>query len=227
MAMQFSNGLNGSRSDNKTARLALVAGLHVALGVFFIHGINSKKISLSILPEQVLVMLHPDPIEPVPPPEPPKPVPTLAPPDVVVPKVEVDVAPPALPPQIQATTTASDPAPVPTTVAATVPEAMPLPPAHDAGKMTTAVLADAKACALPDYPAHAARNGETGTTMLALLVGTDGRVTSARVEHTSGSRELDRAAVNALSLCRFKPATENGVAQAAWAQLAYVWTLDQ
>lgn len=226
--MQFSNVHNGNRNDSKAVKLALVAGLHVVLGVCFIHGINSKKISLSILPEQVLVMLKPDPVVPPPPSEPPQPMPTLAPPDVVVPKVEVDVAPPPQPAQIQATT-ASDPAP-PLPASGSTGTATDTPPTatvnRDAGKMYTAVLADARACALPDYPTHAARNGETGTTMLALLVGTDGRVTSSRVEHTSGSRELDRAAVNALSLCRFKPATENGVAQAAWAQLAYVWTLD-
>jgi protein TonB len=88
------------------------------------------------------------------------------------------------------------------------------------------VLADANSCALPDYPASAARLGETGTTTLALLVGLDGRVSSARIEHGSGSRVLDRAALNALSLCRFKPATSNGVPEAGWAQLAYVWKLD-
>jgi protein TonB len=92
--------------------------------------------------------------------------------------------------------------------------------------MHTAVFADANGCALPNYPVNAARNGETGTTTLALLVGTDGRVSSARVQQSSGSRDLDRAALNALSLCKFKPATSNGAAEAGWAQLAYVWKLD-
>lgn len=226
--MQFSNSHNASRTDRKTARLVLVAGLHVALGMLFIHGLNTRKLSLSNLPDSVLTVLKPDRVEPLPPPEPPKPMPPLAPPDVVVPKVEVDVAPPPQPAPVQATTE-SDPTPFPPLPMQTATEAPPpATPAvnRDAGKMHTAVLADAKACALPDYPAHAARNGESGTTRLALLVGVDGRVSSARVERSSGSRELDRAAVNALSLCRFKPATENGVAQAAWAQLAYVWTLD-
>lgn len=228
--MQFSNLHHGSRTDRKTARLALVAGLHVVLGMLFIHGINTKKLSLSNLPDSVLTVLKPDPVEPLPPPEPPKPMPAMAPPDVVVPKVEVDVAPPQQPAPVQATTE-SDPSPFPPLPAQTAAEAPPAVPAtpavdHDAGKVHTAVLADARACALPQYPARAARNGESGTTTLALLVGVDGRVSSARVERSSGSRDLDRAAVSALSLCRFKPATENGVAQAAWAQLAYVWTLD-
>ena len=65
-----------------------------------------------------------------------------------------------------------------------------------------------------------------GATTLALLVGADGRVSSSRIEQSSGSRDLDRAAINALTQCTFKPATNNGVAQAGWAKLAFVWKLD-
>jgi protein TonB len=88
------------------------------------------------------------------------------------------------------------------------------------------VLADASGCAKPEYPLSAARNGETGTVTLALLVGTDGRVTGSRVQKSSGSRDLDRAAVNALSLCQFKPAMHDGLPEAGWAQIAYVWSLE-
>ena len=55
---------------------------------------------------------------------------------------------------------------------------------------------------------------------------TDGRVQDSRIQSSSGSRELDRAAVNALSLCKFQPAMNGGTAEAGWAQLAYVWTLE-
>ena len=92
--------------------------------------------------------------------------------------------------------------------------------------MRSAVLADANGCAKPDYPMRAARNGESGTVTLALLVGADGRVQDSRIQSSSGSRDLDRAAVNALSLCRFQPAMNGGAAEAGWAQLAYVWTLE-
>jgi protein TonB len=89
------------------------------------------------------------------------------------------------------------------------------------------VLADANGCATPAYPANAARQGQSGTVTLALLVGADGKVTSSRVQHSSGFRDLDKAAVNALSLCKFKPAMNNGTAEAGWAQIAYVWKLDE
>jgi protein TonB len=224
MAMQFTSLPGANRPDAKAAKFVLVAALHVALGAVFIHSINTKKISLSSLPEQVLVMIEPERPAPPPPPEPPKPTQQLAPPDVVVPKVEVDVAPPPVPSPIQATT-ASDPSPFPAKPSDPVPDT-PATPSANPGQMRTAVLADANGCALPDYPAAAARRGDTGTTTLALLVGADGRVSSSRIEQSSGSRDLDRAAINALTLCKFKPATNNGVAEAGWAKLAFVWKLD-
>jgi periplasmic protein TonB len=225
MAMQFTSLSSGNRPDVKAAKFALIAGLHVVLGTLFIHSISTKTISLSSLPDQVLVMIEPErPTPPPPPPEPPKPAQQLAPPDIVVPKMEVDVAPPPTPDPIFATT-APDPSPFPATPSETAPEA-PATPNANAGQMHTAVFADANGCALPDYPAAAARRGDAGTTTLALLVGADGRVSSARVEGSSGSRDLDRAAINALSLCKFKPATNDGVAEAGWAKLAFVWKLD-
>lgn len=86
--------------------------------------------------------------------------------------------------------------------------------------------ANASDCVRPDYPPRAAREGLTGTVTLALLVGVDGRVTDSKIENTSGSKELDKAAVSALSMCKFKPARTNGVAEAAWTRMAYVWSLD-
>jgi protein TonB len=225
MAMQFTSLSSSNRPDTKAAKFALIAALHVAFGAVFIHSMNTKKISLSSLPEQVLVMIEPErPTPPPPPPEPPKPAQQLAPPEVVVPKTEVDVPPPPQPSPVQATTE-PDPSPFPAMPADTAPEAPATPSTHP-GQMRTAVFADASGCALPDYPAAAARRGDTGTTTLALLVGADGRVNSARIDQSSGSRDLDRAAINALSLCKFKPATNNGVAEAGWAKLAFVWKLD-
>jgi protein TonB len=228
MAMQFSHTNEGG---NKAGKFLLVAGLHVAIGALFIHAMHSRHISLSRINEQVLVMLDPQRVEP-PPPQPPLPMPPqllpkIVPPTLVVPEPEVPVSPPPDAAPVHATTT-PDPAPTTAGPAHTVPDAAPAGSQAKAAAnpVRTAVLADPNACALPDYPVRAAREGISGTTLLALLVGTDGRVSSSRIERSSGSRDLDRAAVNALSLCRFKPASNNGVAEAGWAQLAYVWTLD-
>jgi protein TonB len=222
IAMHFSHLNDGS--GTKATKLAVVAGLHVAVAMVFIHSINYKHIAMPTIPEQVLVFIQPEiPKPPPPPPEPPTPMPKVAPPPIVVPKVEVDVTPP-VEQQVQATTVA-DPAPAP--AAQVQPEAAPAQPSANTGAMRSAVLADANGCVTPEYPVRAARNGESGTVTLALLVGADGRVASSRIQSTSGSRELDKAAVSALSMCKFKPAMNGGVAEAGWAQIAYVWKLQE
>jgi protein TonB len=208
------------------SKFTLVAGLHVLAGALLIQSMQMRKVTPS-LPDGVLVVMQPEPPKLTPPPDPPKPMQQLAPPPIVVPVPDVPVATPPVEPTVRASYEAEPAPPHPFTPMQSVPEAPPASkPSTSAGQIRTAVLADANSCALPDYPASAARLGETGTTTLALLVGLDGRVSSARIEHGSGSRVLDRAALNALSLCRFKPATSNGVPEAGWAQLAYVWKLD-
>lgn len=226
--MQFSHTNEGG---NKAGKFLLVAGLHVAIGVLFVHAMDSRHMSLSRIDEQVLVMLEPQKLEPPPPlpslPLPAQTLPKIVPPTLVMPAPEVPVSPPPDAAPVRATTT-PDPAAATAGPAHAAADAAPAgsPAKAAANQVRTAVLADPNACALPDYPVRAAREGISGTTLLALLVGTDGRVTSSRIERSSGSRDLDRAAVNALSLCRFKPAANNGVAEAGWAQLAYVWTLE-
>ena len=217
--MHFSD-VNNERGS-KATKIAIVAVLHVLVGIGFVKTINSKMITMPKMPEEIMVLLQPE-APPPPPPEPPKPMPKLAPPDIVVPKVQVDIAPPP-PVEPVGATPQADPAPA--TPGPVAPEA-PAAPANT-GAMRTAVLADANGCAKPEYPVRAARNGESGTVTLALLVGTDGRVAGSRIQHSSGSRELDKAAVAALSLCKFKPASNNGAPEQAWGQIAYVWTLEQ
>jgi len=211
-------------SGSKAGKFALVAGLHALIAVGVVNMMNNKVISMPSLPEDLTVFLKPEPVPPPPPPEPPRLMSRVAPPDVVVPKVEVEVPPPPIESPVQATTEVAPPEPA-QPAQAEVP-ARPATPTSNTGAMRSAVLADANGCAKPNYPAAAARNGDSGTVTLALLVGTDGRVTSSRVQKSSGSRELDRAAVNALSMCQFKPAMNNGVPEAGWAQIAYVWTLE-
>jgi protein TonB len=221
--MHFSHLKDGG--GTKATKIALVTGFHVLLGLGLIKTMDTKMLSMPKIVDEITVML-PEAVKPPPPPEPPKPMPKVAPREVVVPKVEVDVAPPPVEQQVQATTEA-DPMPAPSDAQAQSEAPPSQSSSSNSGEMRTAVLADANGCAKPDYPANAARNGETGTVTLALLVGADGRVSSSRVQKSSGSRELDRAAVNALSLCKFKPATNGGAAEAGWAQIAYVWSLDQ
>ncbi|MET0857766.1 MAG: TonB family protein [Telluria sp.] len=220
--MHFSQMNDGS--STKFTKIAIVAALHIAVGSALVHSMNSKMIKMPKLPDDIVMIFTPEPPPPPPPPQPVTPMPKVAPPQVVAPKVEVEVQQTPPPDAVAATTT---PDPTPADPAPAQADAPPAPPSARPGNMYSAVLADANGCSKPDYPSRAARDGVSGTVTLALLVGTDGRVTDSKVQKSSGSRELDKAAVSALSLCRFKPATNGGVAEPAWGQIAYVWTLDQ
>jgi protein TonB len=108
--------------------------------------------------------------------------------------------------------------------------ARPAPPAPAAkpaaGPVTVAAVVDFNTCARPEYPKNSLRNEETGVTQLQFLIGADGSVKESKLQKSSGFRDLDRAAQNALSRCRFKPGMANGVAQESWTNVQYVWTLE-
>ena len=62
----------------------------------------------------------------------------------------------------------------------------------------------------PKYPAQALRRGEHGTVMVSAQIGPDGIPASVEVATSSGSRLLDRAAVDAVRRWRFRPALADG-----------------
>lgn len=87
-------------------------------------------------------------------------------------------------------------------------------------------LLDFNSCAKPRYPAAALAAGHTGTVSLGFKVDAGGRVIDSAVNGSSGHRDLDEAARNAIKLCAFKPAVRQGERAPAWALVKYVWTLD-
>ena len=213
----YATGTNGSK-------LALVVAFHVLLGIGLVKTMNVRHVSLPGFTPPVTLLPAIDP--PVaPPPQPTLPATPLPAPRIVVPMPEVP--PTTAPPQNQVTTTmASEPAP--TQPATHTSEPGPTTPATGAATPAATVRAAALAdgCVKPAYPAQAARNGDSGTVTLALLVGVDGRVSGSRIVRSSGFKELDKAAVTALSLCAFKPAMQGDVAQTGWASIAYEFKLD-
>ena len=64
----------------------------------------------------------------------------------------------------------------------------------------------------PAYPAAALRAGETGSVVVRVDVDATGYPNNATVIERSGSRELDRAATDAVRRWRFTPAQSNGQA---------------
>ncbi|KQV54450.1 MULTISPECIES: energy transducer TonB [unclassified Duganella] len=213
--------MNFDTSRKNYSGLAFVAVLHlVAAGIALKHS--------TILVNRVT---EPEPVTVTPlPPEP----------KVLPPKMP-DIAPPKLPvitlPELPILITPVDP-PITTAPPDSKPrdKTPPVPPGPDTTRdpiepvrhkpLNVAAVIDAASCAKPSYPAAALRNGDEGTVTLAFLIGKDGHVASAKVERTSGFRDLDRAALQGLSMCAFKPGSIDGVAQESWARMQYAWRLD-
>ena len=85
---------------------------------------------------------------------------------------------------------------------------------------------DMKSCDAPKYPKAALMNEETGTVGMGFLVSADGKVTESKVDKSSGSKSLDKAALTALSQCKFKPGSKDGKPDALWAKVDFVWKLE-
>lgn len=90
----------------------------------------------------------------------------------------------------------------------------------------TAPVMDNKSCDPPKYPKAALMNEESGTVTMGFLISADGKVVESKVEKSSGSRSLDKAAIGALSQCKFKPGTKDGKAEQAWVKTDFVWKLE-
>lgn len=85
---------------------------------------------------------------------------------------------------------------------------------------------DMKSCDKPAYPRASLANEEQGTVTVAFLVAADGKIVESKVEKSSGFKNLDKAALNGLAQCKFKPGTKDGKPDQAWAKVEYAWKLD-
>ena len=84
---------------------------------------------------------------------------------------------------------------------------------------------DAKNCKA-EYPKASLMNEEQGTVSMAFLVSAGGDVKDSKVEKSSGFKNLDKAAVKAISACKFKPGTKDGAPAETWTKVDYAWKLD-
>jgi len=83
---------------------------------------------------------------------------------------------------------------------------------------------DAKNCKA-EYPKASLMNEEQGDVKMAFLVGADGNVVESKLEKSSGFKNLDKAALKALSGCKFKPGTKDGAVAQTWTKVDYSWKL--
>ena len=77
----------------------------------------------------------------------------------------------------------------------------------------------------PTYPAEARRLRQEGVVVLHLAIDIGGRVREVRVGSTSGFALLDQAAAEAARVWRFVPASVNGLAVDAQADVPVVFRL--
>jgi periplasmic protein TonB len=191
----------GKKKDPKRRiiGLAAVVAIHVLFVYALINGLARKAIELLPAPIETKILEETTQEEEPPPPPPP-------------PKLDVPPPPFIPPPEISIQTTAPRPN------AITTQSAQPAAP-----KANKAPVVKAKNCREPDYPPVSERLGEAGTVVLQLLVGVDGKVTDAKVETSSGFDRLDKAALAALSRCKFTPGEVNGAPAPAWANLKYTF----
>lgn len=88
-----------------------------------------------------------------------------------------------------------------------------------------AAHADLKSCAKPVYPAGAITAKREGEVTVGFLVGADSKLVDTKVDKSSGHGDLDEATREALKLCKFSAATQNGKPVQEWTQVKYVWSL--
>lgn len=83
---------------------------------------------------------------------------------------------------------------------------------------------DAKNCKA-EYPKTSLMNEEQGAVTMAFLVSADGKVVESKIEKSSGHKNLDKAAIKAITACKFKPGTKDGAVAQTWTKVDYVWSL--
>jgi protein TonB len=220
-------GMDFSQNQQNPAKrltgIGVAVVLHVIVGYVVVSGMGKQLIEKIKHPIETKIIeeVKPPPKDLPPPPPPPEiktpPPPFIPPPEVVVQQQQVQPNTITTVTNVQPASNVLPRAPI---IQAPV-AAKPTPPAR------TEPVVNVKDCPVPDYPRNARRNEEQGTVTIEFLIGTDGRVKSSNILHSSGSRELDRAAVASLSSCdRFRAGTENGKAVEAKKTVLYQWTLE-
>ena len=88
-----------------------------------------------------------------------------------------------------------------------------------------APVLEKNSCGKVEYPKAALMNEEAGVVSLSLLVTADGSVSDSKLEKSSGSKTLDKAAVKIYSACKYSPAIKDGKSEQAWTKIEHVWSL--
>jgi periplasmic protein TonB len=181
--------------------IGVVVVFHIILIYALVNGLARKVVEVvkGPLETKIIQEIKPPPPE-APPPPPPK---LLPPPPAFIPPPEVNI---------------TEASPVTNTITTTTKQTA----APPIGVRKEPVVR-ARSCDEPEYPPASERLGESGRVVVAMLIGLDGRVKDSKIETSSSFPRLDKAAQEALSLCKFEPGTVDGKPIETWGKLAYVF----
>jgi periplasmic protein TonB len=206
------------------AGISFVMLLHVVIVYALVTGLARKVVEVIQKPLETKLIEEVRP--PPPPPDVPLPPPPkfAAPPPPFIPPPEVNIQAPVKPTNAIAAVTNDKPAEAPPPLSLS-PSPPPVEAAAHEPVRVAPVIDAAKNCRTPEYPAASRRQEEVGTVVLRFLIDVDGHVLENKVESSSGHPRLDKAALEGLGQCRFKPGTVDGKPEQSWAKLQYVWKL--
>jgi len=212
---------DGKNPSKNVVGISVVVVLHVFIVYALLTGLARKVVEVIQQPVETKIIEEIKPPPPPPPPDKPLPPPpkSVAPPPPFVPPPEVKVQAPPQDDVIAAVTNVNPPTnDLPTSVAQPSTSGV-AGPAHTSARI-------AGNCEKPEYPRTSLRNEEEGTVEIRMTIGMDGSVVESSVAKSSGFKDLDRAALKALSLCHFKPAMADGKPVQSSTSIPYVWKLE-
>ena len=100
-----------------------------------------------------------------------------------------------------------------------LPPATPAPMARRPGTPVATAQPQPISSPAPKYPSRALRRGDRGTVLVRAQIDVDGVPSDVIVGRSSGSRDLDRAAVEAVRRWKFKPAMSGELPVSASVQI--------
>jgi protein TonB len=223
--------------------LVHVAGLWALLGhtLELAESVPASQVAMVMLLNEPAAAATPPTVQLPPPPQAQPTPPRVAP--LEVPK-HLPISPPPEPAAIAVPAPVAEPVstkrPLPSSeTASAAAVAAALPAAED---RASAPLQAATAAAMPraarhiqnvdylrapvlEYPSASRRFGEQGRVMLRVLIGPDGQAEKIELHEASAFQRLNDAAIEAARRALYKPYTEDGVAQPAWALVALSFQL--
>ncbi|WP_430418972.1 energy transducer TonB [Methylibium petroleiphilum] len=211
------------------ARRGLVLGVlaaHVAGGWGLLQIDSVREAVQAAAPIMVDLIAPPAPPVPIPPPPPPPPPrPLLKKPPPPAPIIVSEPVPTPEPPVFVAPPPPPEP---PVIVAVEPPPAPPAPPAPPPQPRTVAIT-QVEYLTPPNlvYPTASKRLNESGRVHVRVMVDDKGLPRQMILQRSSGFSRLDDAALATVKATRFKPYTENGVAQPFWVVMPLVFEMER